>query len=230
MLYVTGDMHGDESRISKTRLNMLKKGDTLIVCGDFGFLWDDSPKEKAIRKKLEKRDYTICFVDGTHENFALLNSFPIVDWNGGLAHQIQSNVYHLMRGQMYKIDGERVFTMGGGESPEADILAGERSENDKAAMPTDREMLDGVNRMEQSGFSCDYIITHEPPSKIKEFLLLGENTPLRVTALSAYFDELQTQCSYKCWFFGSMHTDKYISASQCAVFKVIINAKTGERL
>ncbi len=230
MIYVTGDMHGDENRVSKSRLSMMKKGDTLIVCGDFGFLWDNSAKEQTIRKKLEKRNYTICFVDGTHENFSLLNSFPVVEWNGGLAHKIQSNIYHLMRGQMYTIDGQKVFTMGGGETPDADILDNELTDNDKAAVPTDREMLDGVNRMEQAGFICDYIITHEPPSKIKDFLLLSENKPLRVNALNAYFDELQAQCSYKCWFFGSMHMDKYISASQCAVFKNIINARNGERL
>lgn len=229
MIYVTGDMHGDENRVSKSRLSMMKKGDTLIVCGDFGFLWDNSAREQAIRKKLEKRSYTICFIDGTHENFELLNSYPIVEWNGGLAHQIQSNIYHLMRGQMYTIDGQKVFTMGGGESPDADILDNELTDNDRAAIPTDREMLDGVNRMEQAGFICDYIITHEPPSKIKDFLLLSENKPVRVTALNAYFDELQTQCNYKCWFFGSMHIDKHISASQCAVFKNVINARNGER-
>ena len=229
MLYVTGDMHGDESRVSKKRLQMLKKGDTLIVCGDFGFLWDASANETAIRQKLKKRDYTICFVDGTHENFKLLNSYPVVEWNGGLAHRIQSNIYHLMRGQMYTIDGKTVFTMGGGESPDADVLDNDLSENDRAAIPTDREMLDGVNRMEQAGFVCDYIITHEPPAKVKDFLLLGTNTPQHVTALSAYFDELQTQCKYTRWFFGSMHIDKQISSSQVAVFQQIIDAKTGKR-
>lgn len=230
MIYITGDMHADESRLSKSRLHMMKKGDTLIVCGDFGFVWDNSAKEQAFRKKIEKRDYTICFVDGTHENFSLLNSFPVVEWNGGLAHKIQSNIYHLMRGQMYTIEGKKVFTMGGGESSDFDLLGIEKTDNDRAAVPTDREMLDGVNRMEQNGFTCDYIITHEPPAKIKEFLMLRENTPLHITALSAYFDELQSQCDYKCWFFGSMHTDKFISDSQRAVFKIIINAKTGERL
>ena len=229
MLYITGDMHGDENRISKQRLSMLHKGDTLLICGDFGFLWDDSAKERAVRKKLEKREYTICFVDGTHENFQLLNDCPLVDWNGGKAHRLQANIYHLLRGQMYTIDGKTVFTMGGGENPEADILEDTLSANDKAAIPTDQELLDGVNRMEKAGFRCDYIVTHEPPSKIKEFLMLGENATLRVTALSAYFDELQTQCSYRHWYFGSMHLDKFISGRQTAVFRTIVNAETGER-
>ena len=46
MIYFTGDTHGDKERLSKFALKQLKSGDTLIVCGDFGFLWDESKKEK----------------------------------------------------------------------------------------------------------------------------------------------------------------------------------------
>ena len=42
MIYVTGDTHGEADRLSPSKLRALKAGDTLIVCGDFGFLWDDS--------------------------------------------------------------------------------------------------------------------------------------------------------------------------------------------
>ena len=45
MIYVTGDMHADFARFSNKKLKKLKKGDYLIVCGDFGFLWNESKKE-----------------------------------------------------------------------------------------------------------------------------------------------------------------------------------------
>ena len=38
MIYITGDIHGDLSRFKDKRIKKLKKGDTLIVCGDFGFM------------------------------------------------------------------------------------------------------------------------------------------------------------------------------------------------
>ena len=44
MIYFTGDLHGDYDRFKSKELKKLKKGDTLIVCGDFGFLWDGSKK------------------------------------------------------------------------------------------------------------------------------------------------------------------------------------------
>ena len=46
MVYVTGDLHGEYSRFRKTGIKKLKKGDTLIVCGDFGFVWDGSRREQ----------------------------------------------------------------------------------------------------------------------------------------------------------------------------------------
>ncbi len=107
MLYITGNMHGEMARFEDSRLRKLKKGDTLIVCGDFGFLWDGGPKEEKNLKKLGSKKYQILFVDGTHENFDLLDSYPISDWNGGKVQQISGNLYHLMRGQVYTLEGKK---------------------------------------------------------------------------------------------------------------------------
>ena len=57
MIYVTGDTHAVLSRFDDPRLNALKKDDTLIVCGDFGFLWDGSKEEMSALKKLAKKKY-----------------------------------------------------------------------------------------------------------------------------------------------------------------------------
>ena len=47
MICITGDMHADFSRFKNKKLKRLKKGDYLIICGDFGFIWDGSKKEKS---------------------------------------------------------------------------------------------------------------------------------------------------------------------------------------
>lgn len=45
MIYLTGDTHGGMERFQSKEAKQLKKGDTLIICGDFGFIWD-GPKGK----------------------------------------------------------------------------------------------------------------------------------------------------------------------------------------
>ncbi|NLO45248.1 MAG: hypothetical protein GX107_01915 [Clostridiales bacterium] len=230
MLYITGDTHGDLKRFSNPRLKKLKKGDTLIICGDFGFIWDDSRDEQRILKKLGKKKYNICFIDGTHENFELLNKYKISEWRGGKVRQISGNLYHLCRGQLYEIDGLSVFAMGGGESPDYDI----RIENNtwsRAEIPTKKELLEAAKVIDKSGGAIDIIVTHEPSLKIKGFLQLKENKEgLRVTGLNTFFEGLAEFCRFKRWFFGSLHEDKFISGAHIAVFKNIVCAHTGELL
>ena len=121
MLYVTGDTHGDYERFTSSALKKLKKGDTLFICGDFGFIWDGSKNEEKMLKKIGKLKYNVCFIDGTHENFERLRSYEVSEFKGGKVHHITGNLYHLMRGQVYDFDGVSVFAMGGGESPDIDI-------------------------------------------------------------------------------------------------------------
>ncbi len=229
MVYITGDTHGDADRLSKSALKQLDYGDTLIVCGDFGFVWDDSKAEQKILKAFSKRKYNICFIDGSHENFDILNSYPVTSWSGGKVHKISDNIFHLMRGQIFTIDGLRIFTMGGGESPDLDLRI-EENPSAKHAVPSKQELLEGANNLENVDCKIDVIVTHEPSSTIKEFLKLGDNEPIRVTTLNAYFDELSKCSTFSRWFFGSLHLDKYISNSYIGVHKALVNAHTGERV
>ena len=85
MIYVTGDLHGDPARLSDKALRRLKKGDTLLVCGDFGFVWDGSPAELKLRRKIGKQKYTTIFVDGTHDNLPMIREFPEEELNKPLS-------------------------------------------------------------------------------------------------------------------------------------------------
>ena len=82
MIYITGDTHGDISCFKNPKLNKLGEKDILIVCGDFGFIWN--PHDKNEKKNLEflkKRKYTICFVDGashTGGRAAILTKLPTI--------------------------------------------------------------------------------------------------------------------------------------------------------
>ena len=49
MLYFTGDLHGDRRRFGAWKLRWLGKKDALVVCGDFGFLWDGGKEESCER-------------------------------------------------------------------------------------------------------------------------------------------------------------------------------------
>ena len=59
MIYITGDTHGDISCFKNPKLNKLGEKDILIVCGDFGFIWNPHDKNERKNKscKLQNRIY-----------------------------------------------------------------------------------------------------------------------------------------------------------------------------
>ena len=118
MIYVTGDTHGDKRRFTSRAAAHRGRGDTLIVLGDFGFIWDGSKAEKKLLTWLGKRKYKILFLDGKYENYDLLAQYPVSEAFGGQVQQISGNLYHLLRGEVYTIDGQTVFAFGGGDSAE----------------------------------------------------------------------------------------------------------------
>lgn len=61
-------------------------------------------------------------MDGNHENFDLINEYPVEEWCGGKVHIIRCDkegkpkIIHLMRGQVFEIEGKKIFTVGGAYS------------------------------------------------------------------------------------------------------------------
>ena len=112
MIYITGDCHSDFRRFNTKNFPEQKdmtKDDYVIICGDFGGVWnrdEESPQEAFNMDWLEDKPYTTLFVDGNHENFDRLNSYPVEEWNGGKVHRIRKSVIHLMRGQVFKLEGK----------------------------------------------------------------------------------------------------------------------------
>jgi hypothetical protein len=228
MIYFTGDTHGDPERLSKTALRQLRANDTLIICGDFGYLWERTGKEQKFLDKISKYRFTICFLDGTHENFSLLEAYPIVLFRGGKAHRIRRNVYHLMRGQIFDMEGKTVFTLGGGESPESLLQNDEELGTERPEVPNKQEMLEAVENLQRHGYAVDYIATHEPPAAIRDFLSVSKLQQREISALGAFLDELSKTAKFKKWYFGSLHMDKFISRSFTGVFEKILPASDAE--
>lgn len=221
MIYVTGDMHGEEERLYSRSMKKLSEGDTLIVCGDFGFVWDGSAKEKKILEYLGSRKYNVCFIDGTHENFDLLEKCRMTVWNGGKVHRVSGNLFHMMRGQIFTIEGYRIFTFGGGESTDREMRT-EHISWWKEEMPTPAELEEGAKAIDEVDCDVDFIITHEPPSIVKSTMLLRAGETDSVNKLNGYFEQLNRVCKFKHWYFGSMHEDRIITNVHTAVFEDVI--------
>lgn len=223
MIYVTGDMHGDESRLYDSQWRKLKSGDVLIVCGDFGYLWNGGKNEKSVIEYLGSRKFTVCFVDGTHENFGKIERCHETIWKGGHVHRISGNLFHLMRGQIFNIDGISIFTFGGGESNDREVRSAEEHGIwFKEELPTPDQLAVGAHNLDAAGLKVDYIITHEPPLLVKSSMLLRRGLPERVNKLNGYFEELAKSVEFNHWYFGSLHENRLVTSKFTCLFDKII--------
>ncbi len=217
MVYVTGNIHGEWPVFDGPGYQKLKAHDTLIICGDFGFLWEGTQEEQDAVKRLEEKPYTILFVDGSHENFDLLEQYPVVEYAGGQTHQLAANVYHLMRGQIFSIEGKTFFAFGGGESEEKQFYI-EAEKWWPREMPTIQEMEDGVRRLYKMNLQVDYLITHTPAPKARTTYVPGQVQ----TQLEAFFEEIVREVQYERWFYGAEHIDRVVTEKHIALFYNVI--------
>lgn len=228
MIYVTGNIHADIERLTELKI---KKGDILICCGDFGFIWDGSNAERKVLDQLKKLHFNIFFVDGTHENFNLLKSYPTTELLGGKAQRIIDNVYRLLRGQIYKVEDKKIFAFGGGLSEDKEYRVSSKTWWQEE-LPTEEEIQEAKKNLEQNNFCVDFICTHEPPAYIKSLI---ENSLQNLTPVNSFFDKISNLVSYEKWFFGYNHVDKFYTKNHRAVFLDIIsvsksnNKKGGKR-
>lgn len=86
-----------------------KRRDHLLVCGDFGFVWDGSEKEKKRLARLEHLDCMILFIEGVHDNLDLLAACPEEEYCGGRVRRVGKNILWMQRGELFTIDGMKIF-------------------------------------------------------------------------------------------------------------------------
>lgn len=226
MIYITGDTHGSAARLSRETMpfaDRWTKRDSLIICGDFGYLFTGGPKEELALRELSFRPYNILFIDGNHENFDLLAAYPTVTWKGGQARRIRRNVYQLLRGQHYELEGHTLFTMGGGYS----IDQSRRYEGVdwwKAEMPSPQEYATARQTLEDCGRDVDYIITHAAPETVMKQIFgfhEGEKD------LNEFLQWVMDNVTYKRWYFGHLHMDAPLDNRLYAIFLSVRELTTG---
>ena len=253
MIFVTGDCHSEFQKLSTASFPEQKemtKDDTVIICGDFGAVWDcdgASPSEQYWLKWLDEKPFTTVFVDGNHENFDRLNSeFEVVDFHGGKAHKLNESVYHLMRGEIFEFEGKRFFAFGGASSHDIDdgILSWEDFDTQEEFKETVRKW-----RKQRKMFRINHVSwwAEELPSDeeiqnaennlvradYKVDYVLAHCAPQSIVSwlyaryskpdkLTMYFEDLAHRLTFNNWFFGHYHEDRKIMGKFVLLYDQIV--------
>jgi len=236
MFAVTGDTHGEEGRfwyVEEPNEKYLKQGDYFFICGDFGYLYEDTQKERDFLDYLAKKPYTICFVDGNHENFDALNSYPVEEWKGGKVHILARDessypkVIHLMRGQIFEIEEKKIFVMGGGYSIDKNNRVPHRSWWPQE-MPEAAEYEEAWENLKKADYKVNYILTHAAPEDTMNYFYPDHKEEQQ---LNFFLEDVRQKVEYDYWYFGHLHEDKdFFIRRQCALLFSVRNMENNDVL
>jgi len=114
MVYLCGDLHGymDINKLSSKMWpegHALSKNDILIVLGDFGLFCRGRGDEWWL-KWLDNKPWTTWFIPGNHENYDILDKFPIEERGEflriGVTPKVIENKIYIIRGEKVMLDSD----------------------------------------------------------------------------------------------------------------------------
>lgn len=205
MIYVTGDTHGarDFFKLLSPELSKLTKNDYVIICGDAGVIFNAKEAPYFINL-YSYLPFTVLFVDGNHENFDVLNSYPEEIWCGGKIHRLSNSVIHLKRGQLYTIENRTFFTFGGALS----FDKCRRKEGEswwEQEMPTQCDYNEAVANLQGIEY-VDYVISHDCPTflmnDVAKYSRKLQDEGVIVSKSNEYLEQISKQTSFKHWYFA----------------------------
>ena len=222
---IAGDIHGtlDIDKLIRyfdnTEIEYTKE-DYLILAGDVGVCGFSPIDEADTRSVLRNLPVTVLFIDGNHENFQQLDSYPIDIWNGGKVHILEDDIIHLMRGQYFEIEGTSFFTFGGAYSIDRDSRV-EGVTWFPEEIPTEEEYDEGMNNLEKHDFQVNYILTHTGPAEVVAYMGYGEYSE-EETELRRYLQHIADHVEFQAWYFGHFHEDAEIEDTFFCLFDEMI--------
>ena len=133
----------------------------------------------------------------------------------GKAHQVGERVFHLMRGEVYEIYGNKFFTFGGARSSDKDRrVLGESWWIEEE--PSLEELEYGRKNFMANLDEIDYVITHDTPIEARASIERARKKPLEDDyllpgALEEWYQAIKDSPRFKKWYFGHMHVDQIIN-------------------
>ena len=206
-IFITGDKHGslELKRLSNKNWPLareLTRDDIVIICGDAGFMWDDSKETRYWDDWTEDRPFTTIACFGNHEQYDKIRSLPREEWNGAIVRKVRPHVMYVENGEIFTLNNQTFFVMGGATS----VDRARRVEGKSwwaAEIPSKEEMEHAVDNLEKHNMRVNHIITHTAPNWILDKFWYEHDS---LTNFLTNYVERFTQ--FDDWWFGHFHDNR----------------------
>lgn len=210
MIYITGDIHRDFSRIYKLKKD---SDNMLIVLGDVGINYYLNEEDKNCKEYLKKLKLKLFCVRGNHEERPeKISTYKEVEMFGGkvFIEEEYPNLIFAKDGETYNIDGKKILVIGGAYSVDKQyrLLHGYKWFKDEQL--TKEEMDTILEKVKGKHF--DIVLTHTCPYKYepREVFMQGLDQSKVDKSMEHFLDEIEENISYDKWYCGHYHTEKQV--------------------
>lgn len=120
MVYITGDTHGDLTRIKNfiVRFNCTAD-DIIVILGDVGINFYGSSQETKAKFRYNKYGPTIFCIQGNHEERPFnISTYKEKKWHDGIVYYEEEfpNIIFAKDGEIYNLDNKQCLVLGGAYS------------------------------------------------------------------------------------------------------------------
>jgi len=120
MIYITGDTHGDFSRIERfCEKFQPSRDDIMIILGDAGFNYYGGKRDQRVKERMSEMPITIFSIHGNHEiRPGKIPSYQLATWHGGtvFVEEAYPNLLFAVDGETYDLGGHQTIVIGGAYS------------------------------------------------------------------------------------------------------------------
>ena len=226
MIYVTGDCHGDFSKIVRFCMtHKTTQSDIVVIMGDAGINFYNDIRDYFKRRDLAMLPITILCVHGNHEMrpthmndfnpFTLQKlegkMYRLASWNGGKVYRSSwlPNVLFARDGDVYELDGKSILVCGGAYSPDKPLRLAKGWPWFSDEQPGTRIKHRVEKTIAARDGKVDIVMTHTIPMKYLKELHLDPIEGIDQST-EEWLDGIEDSLDYTVWYAGHFHVDKRI--------------------
>ncbi len=165
--YITGDTHGDFSRIEQFCLeNDTTAEDVMIILGDAGINYHLDSRDRELKEELSQLDITLFCIHGNHEARPWeAGDYDEKEWNGGIVYVEEQypNILFAKDGEIYDFNGKSVIVIGGAYSVDKYYRLNNGLMWFDTEQPDDEIKAYVEKQLNKADWSIDIVLSHTVP-------------------------------------------------------------------
>ena len=216
MYYITGDTHGDFTRIERfcERFHPTRD-DVMIILGDAGFNYYGGKRGQRIKQRMAEMPITIFSIHGNHEmRPGKIPSYKLQQWHGGMVftEDAYPSLLFAVDGEVFDMGGLQTIAIGGAYSVDKyyRLMNGWNWWPDEQPTP---EMKKGIEKcLDYQHWKVDVVLSHTVPLKyepVEVFLPQIDQSQVDKST-ETWLDSIEDLLAYRHWYAGHYHTEKEI--------------------